>query len=320
MTDAELVAAGWQELTLTTDSYPKWKQRGYPPNTHWGRAKAYFDQVVGGVVPPPPPPVETGTLRSHFTDFFTGWGYSSSDHNGQIFQNRWKTSNLQTLFATQTPWVSTGGAAITEVTDPVGRPGFRFVCNPEMEMDPGSSSKKVEIYEGGPTNPYGTKMVRGNGYTDEIAFYIRFPRTGNPNGFPGPNEGVYDRRNVIWQHSMDGANKLHLFGISRLGFTNRFYLSILRDSSVGTEKAGITLPWEVELDTEYHFRYIIKWASDSTGTFQWWIKRPADAAEVQYANYAGQTWGSTPNTEFGFYSAKALNNEVIISDIRVTQH
>ena len=45
MTDAELAAAAWKELTKTTDSYPKWKQRGFPPNTGWGRSKAYLDQI-----------------------------------------------------------------------------------------------------------------------------------------------------------------------------------------------------------------------------------------------------------------------------------
>src|SRR6478735_6447554 len=60
MTDAELVAAGWQELTKTTDSYPKWKSRGFPKNTHWGAAKALFDQVGQAPPPPPPPPPPPG--------------------------------------------------------------------------------------------------------------------------------------------------------------------------------------------------------------------------------------------------------------------
>jgi hypothetical protein len=278
----------------------------------------------GGNNPPP-----SGVLRSHFTDFYTQWGYSSSDHNGQIFQNRYKTSNLQTLFSATTSWTSTvpPGAAITEVTDTVGDPGFRFVCNPEMDMSyPSvSSSKKVEIYEsngaGGNVNPYGQSMVRGLGYTDEIFFRLRFPSTGNPNGFPGPNEGVYDRRNVFWQHSMDGSNNLNYFGISRLGFTNRFFCSVMRNSSNSTEINSATINlWEVALNTDYEFRYIIKWANDNTGIFQWWVKRPGDSVEQQYLNHQGVTYGSTPNTEFGFYSEKALNNEVVISGIRVTAH
>jgi hypothetical protein len=263
-------------------------------------------------------PAETGALRDSFTDFYTGWGISSTDHNGQIFQNRWNQPNLQTLFTTQTPWSSTGGAAIYQVTDSSGRPGFRFLCNPGMLSD--SSSKKTEIYEGGPASPYGTKMVRGLGFTDEISFDVDFPSSGNANGFPGPSEGVYDRRNVFWQHSMDGSNNLDFFGISRLGGTNRFYLSVMRNSSAGTELAGFTLPWEVQLDTDYRFHYIIKWAGDSTGTLQWWVKRPSDTTEVQYADYHGPTWGSAPNTEFGFYTKNVFNNEDVISDIRVTQH
>ncbi len=277
----------------------------------------------GGGTPPPP---QTGVLRGNFTDFYTQWGYSSSDHNGQIFQNRYKTSNLQTLFSATTPWTGIGGPAITEVTDTQGDPGFRFVCNTEQDMAyPGTSSnKKTEIYESngatGTTNPYGTSMIRGLGATDEISFRIRFPSSGNPSGFPGPNEGVYDRRNVFWQHSMD-PSYLNYFGISRLGFTNRFFLSIMRNGAGNTELLGVTITaWDVAMDTDYEFRYIIFWKSDATGTFQWWVKRPTDSAEVQYANYTGQTWAAIPNTEFGFYSQKALSNECTISNIRVTQH
>jgi len=54
MTDAELRDAAWVELTKTTDSYPKWKLRGFPPATGWGRAKSFLDQI--GLAPPPPPP------------------------------------------------------------------------------------------------------------------------------------------------------------------------------------------------------------------------------------------------------------------------
>lgn len=265
-----------------------------------------------------PPP--TGVLRDTFTDFYTQWGYSASDHNGQIFQNRWNTTNLQTLSSTQTPWSSIGGPAISEFTDGLGRPGFRFICNTQTQDD--SGNKKVEIYEsngaGGSVNPYGEAMIRGVGFTDEISFTVRFPSAGNPSGFPGPNEGVFDRRNVFWQHSMD-PSELNYFGISRLGFTNRFFLSIGRHISTNSENFGFTMPWEVLLDTYYDFRYIIKWSSTS-GTFQWWVKRPTDSVAVQYANYSGQTWWAIPNTEFGFYSAVAFTNTIEISDIRVTAH
>lgn len=280
------------------------------------------DYPGGGVTPP------SGVLRDTFTDFFTQWGYSSSDHNGQIFQNRFKTSNLQTLFSATTPWTATGGAAITEVTDTLGNPGFRFVCDPEMDMSyPGtSSSKKVEIYEsngeGGHLNPNGFSMVRGLGFTDEIAFYVTFPSAGNPNGFPGPNEGVFEYRNIFWQHSMDAANKLILFGVSRLGFTNRFFVAF-RDSfnNVNWGPYVTITAWDVALGTPYHFHYTVNWQSGATGSFQWFVQRPTDASEVQILNATNiQTWASTPNTEFGFYSAKSLNNEVVISDIRVTAH
>jgi hypothetical protein len=288
-----------------------------------GRMGMSISRLVGMMapIPPPPPPPGGGVLRGNFTDFFTQWGYSGSTPNGQIFMNRWKTANLQTLAATQTPWIATGGAAIYEVLDPSGRKGFRFVCDPEMSD--GSGNKKVEIYEsngaGGSVNPNGQAMIRGLGFTDEIAFRVRFPLAGNPSGFPGPNEGVFDRRNVFWQHSMDPSD-LNYFGISRLGFTNRFFCSIGRHIGTNTELAAATLAWEVATDVEYLFRYIIKWRSDATGTFQWWVKRPTDPNEVLCLDYAGQTWFAIPNTEFGFYSAPSLNNEVVISDIRVTQH
>ncbi len=282
-----------------------------------GLCEVEKERRAASVPVPPDPPPASGTPRAHFTDFFTQWGYSSSDKNGQIFQGRWNQPNLQTLSTTQTPWSSIGGPAISEVIDHLGRPGFRFICNNQTQD--GSGNKKVEIFEangGSNPNPNGKAMIRGRGYTDEISFTVRFPSSGNPNGFPGPNEGVYDRRNVFWQHSMD-PSELNYFGISRLGFSNRFFLSIGRHIGQNSEAFAVTLPWEVELDHDYNFRYVVNWRSDATGTFQWWVKRDTDSAEVQYANYSGQTWWAVPNTEFGFYSAPSLSNEVVISDIRV---
>jgi len=270
--------------------------------------------------PPPPPPPGTGALRGHFTDFFTTWGSSSAVPNGQIFQNRWNNGpGLQTLAAVQNPWPSTSGAAIYEITDLSGRLGFRFLINPEMHSD--ATSKKTEIYEF-QGNAFGQPMARGIGFTDEVSFVLRFPSTGNTSGFPGPNEGVFDRRNVFWQHSLDTTNHLNYFGISRLGFTNRFFNSVMRDSAASTELYAVTTTWEVLTDTDYLFREIVKWATDGTGTYNSWIKRPSDSSEIPFASYTGPTMGvgDFPNTEFGFYSASALNNEAWITDVRVTQH
>ena len=50
MTDKELWQAAWKELTLTTDSYPTWKKKGFPATSHWAKAKALGDQI--GLVPP----------------------------------------------------------------------------------------------------------------------------------------------------------------------------------------------------------------------------------------------------------------------------
>ncbi len=61
MTDKELWQAAWKELTLTTDSYPAWKKKGFPASSHWAKAKSLGDQI-GPDVPPvstnpvPPPP------------------------------------------------------------------------------------------------------------------------------------------------------------------------------------------------------------------------------------------------------------------------
>ncbi len=250
-----------------------------------------------------------GTLKANFTDFYYTYGYSPSFPNGQIFHNRYNTTNLQTLGAATTSWPSTGGAAISQVTE-AGNPGFRYICNAEMTA--ASGGKKTEMLSG-IGNPNGDPIVRGLGYTDEVQFYVKFPSAGNPSGLPGPSQGVFDRRNVFWQHSMD-PTYLNYFGVSRLGGTNRFFLSIMRNGGANSELAGYTLPWDLSLGTNYLFRYIVKWSNTSSGTFQWYVDG------VQYANYTGVTYATPPNTEFGFYSAAALSNEVILSDIRVTHH
>lgn len=50
MTDKELWQAAWKELELTTDSYPRWKSKGFPSASHWAKAKALGDQI--GTVEP----------------------------------------------------------------------------------------------------------------------------------------------------------------------------------------------------------------------------------------------------------------------------
>lgn len=69
MTDREKWLQAWHELTLTTDSYPAWKKKGYPASSHWAKAKAIGDTI--GVTPPPAygsglpkrSPASTGQLR-----------------------------------------------------------------------------------------------------------------------------------------------------------------------------------------------------------------------------------------------------------------
>ncbi len=52
MTDQELWAAAWAELTKTTDAYPTWRKKGFPSSSHWAIAKKYGDQI--GATPAPP--------------------------------------------------------------------------------------------------------------------------------------------------------------------------------------------------------------------------------------------------------------------------
>lgn len=55
MTDRDLWLSAWIELTLTTDSYPTWKKKGFPSSSHWAKAKTKGDQI--GTTEPVPPPV-----------------------------------------------------------------------------------------------------------------------------------------------------------------------------------------------------------------------------------------------------------------------
>lgn len=51
MTDRELAAAAWAELTQTTITYDRWRKQGFTPG-HWANAKTLNDQI-GNIVPPP---------------------------------------------------------------------------------------------------------------------------------------------------------------------------------------------------------------------------------------------------------------------------
>jgi hypothetical protein len=85
MTPEELADAAWQELTLTTDSYPKWKQRGFPSNTHWGKAKAYLDQIKDTEPTPDPDPVPVPTTKIQWAVNASDW-YDAS-HNPNLVKN-----------------------------------------------------------------------------------------------------------------------------------------------------------------------------------------------------------------------------------------
>lgn len=87
MTDAERAAAAWAYLTQTTDSYPKWKQRGFP-NTNWAKAKSLLDEIVGGVVAPPPPTL-VGKFASPAGSDTTGDGTEAKPYRsiGKLFDS-----------------------------------------------------------------------------------------------------------------------------------------------------------------------------------------------------------------------------------------
>jgi hypothetical protein len=67
MTDKELWDAAWKELTLTTDSYPAWKKKGFPVTSHWSKAKVLGEQIDKAPDPIPPEPVPTFTVSQSIT-------------------------------------------------------------------------------------------------------------------------------------------------------------------------------------------------------------------------------------------------------------
>lgn len=100
MTDAELAQAAWLELTKTTDSYPKWKSRGFPSGTHWSNAKGLIDQI--GAPPPPPPPPSVVLWRATFeVGDFSEW-YSpetgpSGNYGGGVYESGVASHAVETV-------------------------------------------------------------------------------------------------------------------------------------------------------------------------------------------------------------------------------
>jgi hypothetical protein len=64
VSDRDLWQAAWKELTLTTDSYPAWKKKGFPASSHWAKARTIGDQIDGSAVPPPQQPDRLATMET----------------------------------------------------------------------------------------------------------------------------------------------------------------------------------------------------------------------------------------------------------------
>lgn len=306
MTDAELRDAAVAELQQTTRGL-----KGFtpPPKSHWGKAMSALEQI--GQVAPPPPPGE-GVLWSKFTDFYNRiWGYN--DHpNGQIFVNRWRPpmQGYQTLAAPQDPWASVGGPSITEVSTAKG-PGFRLRCTPEMLSSAGV--KRVELADvnsgGSPHGP--TKMFRGNGFTDELRFWLRYPSSGNPNGIPGNT----NRWNLFFQAFDLSQNAINLgAGINMDNGARRiFFGAMTRQGSVAA--ASVDLPFQMQFDVDYRVRMQMRW-STSSGFMKVWVD------DVLYLDFTGATLFSLSGALLGcltYYGPSQLNNEVVFSDIRTVR-
>ncbi|MBA2706603.1 MAG: heparin lyase I family protein [Gemmatimonadaceae bacterium] len=281
MTPAELRDAAWVELTKTTDSYPKWKARGFPPATGWGKAKSFLDQI--GAASPP----SSGTLLSRLSDFDTSW-------NAQCV-NRWKVSPIGSNPFTDesfvgTPWPGLSGPSILEVSTPHG-PGFRFISTPEQLVE--SGGKLTQIHD--------HLWTKGNGFTDEFSFKFNLPAAGNPNGFARN----FTAWNILWEHHNPGVEVPLSIGIDTTNspYRNNLFFEIFNNYFI--------MPSELVYDHWYDLRYIVKWTTASNGFAKCWIDG------LLLADYVGQTNADTSvNLQFGFYSAAEKRNEVWLADLR----
>jgi hypothetical protein len=123
MNNEELIAAGWHELTLTTDPYTRWASKGFPSSSHWAHAKAYFDQVVDVPIepppPPPPPPVSTRTFafralfdinKGSYPAAFKAMGFNAQEvYQGPSSPSYALVKALDGLQAGDTGWVWMSG-------------------------------------------------------------------------------------------------------------------------------------------------------------------------------------------------------------------
>lgn len=126
MTDRELADAAWAEATQTTDSYPRWVQKGKPASSHWAKMKALLDQIGVAPIPTPTPtptpvPTPTGTLlwsAHHETADLSEWYAPSTGPTGNYGGGMYN-SGVYSVGASHPP-VTMGGQYVmrAEITTP----------------------------------------------------------------------------------------------------------------------------------------------------------------------------------------------------------
>lgn len=247
----------------------------------------------------PTPPSVWKELNS-FDDFSLAW-------------NKWQDQYQGSPTSTSPPhtqWASPGG--IFEVSTPYG-PGFHHIVTPAM------------IYQ----STGDTKMARlswGNGTPSFLDFYGRsqvwdwywnLPAADNASGFPsaglGPGELLLTRTTMS-----DGVSQPGYVGHGfNLGFVN----SVLRFQffrSTGNNTFAWTYGPNVVLDRWYHFRWEIKWISDSTG----YIRAFTDDMVNPWVFYTGPTIINNQQIQLVFCSLRNdfawPTNGIIYGNLTIT--
>jgi len=294
MTDKELKDAAWVQLTKTADLYPKWKARGFPPATGWGRAKSFLDQIGLAAPPPPPPspppPPPTGTLISKLCD-------TKNNRWSQNLINSGYSDRSLPWFDCTSPgpnWPSLGGRGIEEVSTPHG-PGLRFRVTSEMWVKSGGMMALMVDMD----NWIDQQAFLGKSY--QLSGKIMFPSAGNPNGIPAHSDW-----NMIIEYHSSLQAVYNQFGID--GLVKRFNFRTYDPSSPRAKYLGPAIQYDRWTD----FRYLVKFSYGSDGRME------GDIDGQPVARHSGPTLsqGEVPWLQFGFYSGNIVRNEVLYADLR----